>query len=159
MISLRAMTESYAKEICCWKYDGEYSVYNFSDWETCKAKGWSIADKDKLGREFCALTQEENGRVVLCGFLRLTSEDGTINLGLGLRPDLCGRGLGAELMTIAINEYKRRFAGAGLELDVRTFNERAIKLYMKSGFAVTERITRKTPSGDTEYLHMRYMGE
>jgi len=158
-MTLHEMTESWAKEVCGWKYDGEYSVYNISDWETCKAKGWSIADKDKLGREFYAFTKEENGRVMLCGFARLTNEGGAVNLGLGLRPDLCGRGLGAELMTIVINEYKRRFAGAALELDVRAFNKRAIKLYMKSGFTVTERITRETPSGEAEFLHMRYTGE
>lgn len=23
----------YAKEICSWKYEGEYSIYNFSDYD------------------------------------------------------------------------------------------------------------------------------
>jgi ribosomal-protein-alanine N-acetyltransferase len=78
---------------------------------------------------------------------------------LGLRPDLCGKGLGAELMELAINEYKRRFPKLALELDVRSFNERAIKLYTRSGFTVTGRFTGQTPGGETEFLHMRYTGE
>lgn len=159
MMTLHAMTESYAKEICGWKYDGEYSVYNYPDWETCRKNKWNIADRRKLNREFRALVTQEDGRDVLCGFLRLTSEDGAINLGLGLRPDLCGRGLGVELMTIAINEYKRRFPRLALELDVRPFNKRAITCYMKSGFVVMGRFTGRTPAGETEFLHMRYSGK
>jgi len=37
------LTEEYARGICCWRYPGEYSVYNFSDWETVLEKGWDLA--------------------------------------------------------------------------------------------------------------------
>lgn len=31
-LKLVEFTESYAKEICNWKYDGEYSIYNYPEW-------------------------------------------------------------------------------------------------------------------------------
>lgn len=166
-----AMTEAFAKEICGWKYESPYSVYNYPDWETCRAGRWDITSEGKWKREYIALVTREEGRDVLCGFLRFmpgsakgrwlfgTGKGGSVALGLGLRPDLCGRGYGAELMRIALREYKRRYRGLSLELYVRPFNERAIKLYTKSGFTVTGRMTGHTSMGEAEFLHMRYGGE
>lgn len=28
------LSEDYAKEICSWRYEGKYSIYNFSGWDT-----------------------------------------------------------------------------------------------------------------------------
>ena len=36
--TIRTLTEDDAKEICLWKYDGEYAVYNMPKWEECLAK-------------------------------------------------------------------------------------------------------------------------
>lgn len=156
MMSLRPMTERCAKEVCGWKYGEPYSVYNYPDWETCTAGGWAIADSLRRERELYAVYAREDGRDILCGFLRYMEGNDSVTLGLGLRPDLCGKGLGAELMAIAINEYKRRFPKLALELDVRPFNERAIKCYINSGFVVTGGFTGHTPQGDVEFFHMRY---
>ena len=35
---LAILNEDYAKEICTWKYDEEYSVYNLSDQQQFKIK-------------------------------------------------------------------------------------------------------------------------
>jgi ribosomal protein S18 acetylase RimI-like enzyme len=148
------MTERFAKEVCGWKYDGPYSVYNYPGWETCKANKWDIANKGKLKR-YRALITQENGQDVLCGFLRFMKGSGTVTLGLGLRPDLCGKGHGSELMRIALGEYNRAFPGRTLELYVRPFNERAIKCYERSGFAVTGRCTMNTKAGETDFVRMK----
>ncbi|MEA4961132.1 MAG: hypothetical protein VB114_05645, partial [Lutispora sp.] len=31
-LKLAELTEPYAKEICDWKYDDEYSIYNYHEW-------------------------------------------------------------------------------------------------------------------------------
>jgi ribosomal-protein-alanine N-acetyltransferase len=33
MLHQTKLTEKYAKEISTWKYDDEYSVYNYPDWD------------------------------------------------------------------------------------------------------------------------------
>ena len=39
--------ERCAKEICTWKYDKEYSVYNSSDWDVVVEKGWDLGIKER----------------------------------------------------------------------------------------------------------------
>lgn len=56
-------------------------------------------------------------------------------LGMGLRPDWRGRGLGAELMAAAL-EASRRCGLERVELAVFADNERAQRLYAKMGFVV-----------------------
>lgn len=41
-----------------------------------------------------------------------------------------------------------------IKLDVALFNERAIKVYERVGFAEVGRITKKTHIGDVEFLQM-----
>ena len=31
-LKLEILTEDHAKQICCWKYEEIYSIYNFPDW-------------------------------------------------------------------------------------------------------------------------------
>ena len=46
-LNLTKFTESHAREICNWKYDGEYSVYNYPDWDTALKNNYSIVKKEK----------------------------------------------------------------------------------------------------------------
>ena len=48
-----------------------------------------------------------------------------------------------------------RYAPKQIELAVATFNERAIRLYTKSGFEPVERFQQATNVGSYEFLKMR----
>ena len=50
--TVRTLTEDDAKEICLWKYDGEYAVYNMPKWEECLAKNFGIADEEGRQKNF-----------------------------------------------------------------------------------------------------------
>lgn len=151
---LRVLSEKYAKEICTWKYDGDYAIYNFSDWDIVVEKGWDLADKHKRETDFAAVLLED----MLVAYGVLTSKEGKAFIGIGLAPSLCGKGRGKDIMKLLIAESKRRFPGCLVVLEVRSFNERAIKCYKNIGFEIIDKYVRDTPTGDGEFYFMEYVG-
>lgn len=41
-LRLEEFTELHAKEICDWKYDCQYSIYNLPSWEKATIANWGI---------------------------------------------------------------------------------------------------------------------
>lgn len=88
-ISIRSMSQEDAQEMCSWEYSGQYRVYNNS-WEKMEEQGISYADEETRRKEFYTLLRD--GKMI--GFFRLRRGEKVVELGLGLRPDVCGQGLG-----------------------------------------------------------------
>ena len=87
--------------MCSWEYSGQYRVYNNS-WEKMAEQGISYADKETRQKEFYTLLRD--GKMI--GFFRLRRGEKVVELGLGLRPDLCGQGLGKKLVQAAVRSIK-----------------------------------------------------
>ncbi|NMA23876.1 MAG: hypothetical protein GX938_10280 [Spirochaetales bacterium] len=49
------LSEDYAKETCSWKYEREYSRYNFSDWDIVVENLWDLSIDKKRELEFIAI--------------------------------------------------------------------------------------------------------
>lgn len=148
------MSEEHAREICTWKYDGEYSVYNLSDWETVVNKGWDLAVKEKRESNFLSVAQDNE----LVAYGVITKAKDTVILGIGLKPSLCGKGMGQVIMKLLIQESRKRFPDCPIGLEVRTFNKRAIKCYENIGFQIKKRYRRDTPTvKSAEFYYMEYM--
>ena len=96
-LMLEEFTELYAKEICNWKYDGEYSIYNYPSWTKALDNKWAITIEEKRKKEFFAVIDED---YKLCGYIRLQEENECILVGVGLKPSLCGQRLGDTLIAI-----------------------------------------------------------
>ena len=151
---LSVMSEEYAREICSWEYDGEYSVYNLSDWETVVRNNWDLAVKEKRESNFLSVTKDQE----LVAYGVITNVADTVILGIGLKPSLCGKGLGKEIMMLLIEEGKVRFPETPIGLEVRTFNKRAIRCYESIGFKIRKRYRRDTPTvKKAEFYYMEYM--
>jgi ribosomal-protein-alanine N-acetyltransferase len=52
------LCEDYAKEVCGWKYDEEYFIYNLSDWNVVVENGWDLAIKERRESDFIAILLE-----------------------------------------------------------------------------------------------------
>lgn len=85
----------------------------------------------------------------LVGFFQFENEGYTVDVGLGLRPDLTGRGLGAEFVRAGLAFARERFT-----LSVATFNVRAIRTYERAGFRRGEVYVHETNGGEHEFLRM-----
>jgi ribosomal-protein-alanine N-acetyltransferase len=140
--TLTRMLEPEAREVAAWQYAGEYAVYN-----------GDAAYYDKTVRSF--LNPEFAYHVVWHDELGLTgfccygadaqvpggdySED-AVDIGLGLRPDLVGRGIGPPFL-LAVMCHATYSAGAGAKEDelvfratIADFNGRSLRLFARAGF-------------------------
>ncbi|MPQ43117.1 GNAT family N-acetyltransferase [Clostridium tarantellae] len=129
------LTENYAEEICKWKYEGEYCVYNYPAWSDILKDNWAITIQEKREQEFLALVDDYN---FLCGYIRLISKKDYVIVALGLKPSLCGQGLGKTIMYIIKKICMKIYSNQKILLEVRSFNKRAIKCYEKAGFKIIE---------------------
>ena len=127
-------------EMASWRYEAPYDFYD--------------GDQDPVvnpERYYAAVG--EDGTLV--GFYHFEEKGDVLEIGLGLRPDQTGRGLGADFFRLGL-DFGRAHLGAGrIILNVAAFNERAIKVYERAGFRETGRHTRHFARwGDLEFVEM-----
>lgn len=143
------MTLDHAHAIVEWRYPGEYAFYNMD------------ADPDDL-REFLnnsaweqdtkfAVTDDSDA---LVGFFEFIRQDDVIAIGLGLRPDMTGRGLGEAFLRAGIAFAVEHFKPPRLKVAVATFNQRAIAVYRRAGFSTTQTFMQATNGGVFEFIEM-----
>src|ERR1043166_6517781 len=118
--AIRAMTAADATEIAAWRYPEPYDFY---DWDRDPADLSDLLDPSGWGVKYFA-AGDEDGR--LAGFFAFTDADGLVEVGLGLRPDLTGRGLCGAYLEAGLQFASATFAGRGPALAVAAFNRRAI---------------------------------
>jgi ribosomal-protein-alanine N-acetyltransferase len=143
MFAIRAMTAEDAEAIAAWHYPGPYAFY---DWEQDPGDLAELLDPGEWGRRYFAADAEGE----LAGFFVLKPHGDSTEIGLGLRPDLTGQGLGARFLEAGL-----RFGGAErYTLAVAAFNQRAITVYERAGFAVIARYVHRTNGADHAFLRM-----
>jgi|SRR5262245_15535347 len=77
-----------------------------------------------------------------------------LDVGLGLRPDLTGRGLGPSFVRAVLAFGATAYAPSGFRLTVAAFNRRAIRAYEKVGFRVGRVFARPRAGEAQEWLQM-----
>lgn len=145
---IRPMRATDAVQIAQWHYDGEYAFYDMENDPDDLAE---LMDPQNWGSIYYAAVDAEDS---LVGFFCFTQEGPTVELGLGMRPDLTGRGLGLGFLKAGLSFARQHFAVRTFRLSVATFNQRAIKLYAKAGFTPTRTYQQHTNGGVHEFLEM-----
>ncbi len=157
--TLKLMDEADACAIRKWRYDVPYAVYNRDD------------DSDDFSEEldqsspYYSVRDEYNELVGFFNFgtsaliwesekPALFSDNKTIPIGLGLRPDLTGKGLGLSFVKAGLAFAKEQFAADQFRLFVYTFNQRAIRVYERAGFSRERVLTLRNVHGEGEWLEM-----
>ena len=96
-----------------------------------------------------------DGHGALVGFLQLERASAeTVDIGLGLRPELTGRGLGEHFVGEALAFVRTRFDPRRFTLAVASFNERALRVYERCGFVEVARSVRTTAGAEWEFVEM-----
>jgi ribosomal-protein-alanine N-acetyltransferase len=144
----RQMQDAEAIEISGWHYEPPYDFYD------------ATSDRDDLeelldpnrreGAYFSAFNEDGS----LVGFFQFESAGTTVDIGLGLRPDLTGRGLGVEYFLAGLEFARERFSPDRFTLSVATFNERAILVYERAGFRRGSEYMHHTNGGEYLFLSM-----
>jgi RimJ/RimL family protein N-acetyltransferase len=92
---------------------------------------------------------------VLIGFLYFEPKGDVLEYGLGLRPDLTGKGLGLDFFRAGLEFGRELYRPSLIRLFVAAFNERAITVYEHAGFRETGRHVRTFARwGDVEFVSM-----
>jgi ribosomal-protein-alanine N-acetyltransferase len=144
----RPMSAQGAQAIARWQYDGVYSFYNAESDPDDLAE---LLDPHNWPDHYYEAVGEQGN---LIGFIYLRRDGSVVEIGLGLRPDLTGRGLGRRFLLDALDFAVQRDAPAGFRLLVATFNERAIRVYTKAGFQPAGIVKQRTNGGEYEFLRM-----
>lgn len=147
-LTFRQMTQADAEAIAAWQYEPPYSFYD------------ATADADDLrllldpgtreNRSFSAL--DDGGALV--GFFEYKPGGDGMEIGLGLRPDLTGRGLGLAFVLAGMAYGRERFHPQAFRLAVATFNERAIRVYERAGFRPVREYDHATNGSVHRFLEM-----
>jgi len=146
----RKLTQADAEAVAAWRYPGEYAFY---DWTADAGDLAELLDPDARGEAYVA-AEDTEGELV--GYFSYKPGDPeTIVIGLGLRPDRTGHGLGREFVEAGLDYGRTHYAPNEFSLAVATFNRRAITVYERAGFAPVRTYMHYTNGGDWEFLEMR----
>ena len=130
-------------------YGGQYSFYDMeNDLEDLE----EIITPKLRGDKYYQVVDDQDELVGYFCLERLSEEK--VEVGLGLRPDLTGHGLGLNFVK-GIEEFiQNNFNYRIIVLSVASFNKRAIKVYQGAGFKITGSKRQKSNDGVYEFLNL-----
>jgi [ribosomal protein S18]-alanine N-acetyltransferase len=142
-----------AHTIAQWHYEQPYTFYDFDqDPEDLEGllnlQNW---------QDFYYSVLDEQGTLV--GLFLFRNEEDTVEIGIGLRPDLTGKGVSFDFGSAGLAFAKQQFSPTFIRFAVATFNHRAIRLYKKVGFQPGRFYMQKTNGCEYEFLEMTMVAE
>ncbi|CAG9623335.1 GNAT family N-acetyltransferase [Sutcliffiella rhizosphaerae] len=145
----RMMDDREAKQIANWQYEAPYSFYNFkNDVEDLN----ELLDSSLRGNSYFSVYDQTEE---LIGFFCFYQKENAIEIGLGLRPNYTGMGLGLEFLNAGLRFAISHFdSPEEIILAVATFNKRAIQLYERVGFIITGTEIIATNGAEYEFYRM-----
>lgn len=148
------MTERATRQICSWNYEYPYSVYNYLTYDEAIKTGARITKSEYKNDYLCFWNESE----VLIGYVSFIKRSDKLFLGIGLAPEFCSKGLGKTILLQSIEKAKQMY-GSDTEIwvQVRSWNERAIKCYTSCGFEMQYSDELPDKSGVIEkFCFMKY---
>jgi RimJ/RimL family protein N-acetyltransferase len=156
--TLTPLTRADAKAISRWRYEGPYSVYNGNPASVAsllEPRYLYHAVHDDHGELVGYFCYGEDARVSAGKRLGLYERENALDVGLGMRPDLTGQGLGEEFVHAGLRFANDSYAPQTFRLTVATFNHRAIRVYERAGFEPAQTFGATKLNGEKEWLLMR----
>jgi RimJ/RimL family protein N-acetyltransferase len=140
---------AYASEVATWHYEPPYDFYDLASDPHDAAEMRAPAH----AAHYRAVLAEEDD--LLDAFWYFNSEDDVVEVGIGLRPELTGRGLGESFLRAQLEYATSQWSPATFRLFVAAWNARAIRLYKRLDFSEVGRETRHFELvGEHEFIQM-----
>ncbi|QHW32099.1 GNAT family N-acetyltransferase [Paenibacillus rhizovicinus] len=148
------LSEALAEQLTTWRYEPPFDFYNWTTWQVMLELGMEFGDPDIRNRQYAAVTDADG---LFIGFAQFFPLLGLTRIGLGLRPDLCNNGLGVPFVQAILAEAMRRAPDDEIDLEVHTWNVRAIRTYQRAGFVITDTYAKQTQAGIVDVYCMCYL--
>ena len=136
------MTAARGKAISTWRYPDRYSTYDIHETPSPEAGYWAVLDEGELVG-YCCFGAE--ARVPGIG-----EEEGTLDVGYGMRPDLVGMGSGRGFVAAILAFAADEFSTDRMRLLILGWNQRSRKVAEALGF----RQTGSVPGTEGDFLVM-----
>jgi len=139
------MDQGSARAILTWHYDAPYDVYNLDAGDPEHVVQALLDPRNA----YYAITCERQGLVAYCCFGPDAQVPGgdyrvdALDIGLGVRPDLTGRGQGYRYVDAALDFGNRTFPATAFRVTIAAFNQRALRVWTKAGFRSVQTFPRK----------------
>ena len=144
-IEYQPADKASAREFVSWEYEPPYDVYNCPPEEIGSAVQYNIDPKNNVFAMF-GLDGELIG---YCSYGQDAQVPGgdygeeALDIGLMLKPELTGQGMGAVFAEDVIQKGIDRYSPEILRVTIAAFNARAIRTWEKNGFQQTQSFGRK----------------
>lgn len=153
--NLKIMEDNEANEIANWEYEAPYSFYNFKNDEDDLKE---LLDPVLRNNSYFSVYDNESDELI--GFYCFYNKKDSTEIGLGMRPDYTGKGLGLDFIEAGLRfVQKHSNSHEEITLAVATFNKRAIKVYERVGFEITGTEIISTNGAEYEFYRMRHLLE
>lgn len=140
-----------AEQICSWKYEPPYDVYNYMSFDEAIRNNAAIVDADNSEKYLCFWNDG-----ILAAYASFTEKEEKIFIGIGLAPQFCGKGLGEYYLQKAVEKACETFAEKEIWVQVRSWNKRAVLCYRKCGFIEKySKIINDRSGKKTEFVFMK----
>ncbi|SDL80583.1 GNAT family N-acetyltransferase [Sediminibacillus halophilus] len=161
-VTIDALNEESAREISSWKYEEPYDLYSHDGSpalinELLNGSYYGARVNESLIGYYCYGESAQVPAGKKEGFYGGTALD----IGLGLRPNLTGKGFGTSFLSRGMEFGSTTFQPDRFRLTVAAFNQRAVIVYQRLGFTIQgafmnnniEFIVMTCPLRDTEEIN------
>ena len=144
MLSIEPLSRKCALEILGWTYEPPYDLYNLRPEKAQETLRYLLDPANG----FFSIRDADGGLAAFCSFgpdAQVTGGDYTqeaLDVGLGMRPDLTGRGGGPRVIGEVLAFAAERFRPARFRVTIAAFNARARKAWARAGFVETAQFER-----------------
>jgi [ribosomal protein S18]-alanine N-acetyltransferase len=125
-IKVRPLSVPDAQAISRWRYPGRYSTYNVVERYSSEQGVWAVARGSQLVG-YCCFGPE--ARVP-----GIDEQEGTLDVGYGMHPDLVGQGLGRSFVGAILDFALAEFSPNRFRLLILSWNRRSSQLARALGF-------------------------
>ncbi len=161
--------EADARAIMAWRYPPPYAVYNteadgdadeavlFAEYLDTRSPYFAVRNEalDPSGAVVGLFCYGSSAGVSLeAGAPHLLEADGSLNVGLGMRPDLTGRGLGLDFVLAGLAFGAEQYHPTLFRFYALAFNHRALKVYERAGFRRVGVVTQRGLWGERDFIEL-----
>jgi sigma-B regulation protein RsbU (phosphoserine phosphatase) len=141
-ITFSELNEPAAKEIVSWCYQHPYDIYNLEDSQE------TINYLTKQDNHFYAMHSQNHQLIGFCSFGKDGQVPGgsyekqALDIGMGLHPDLTGKGQGHNYVASVLEFAQREFSPDCVRVTIAAFNLRSQRVWEKNGFQKSQSFTQ-----------------